>query len=394
MAIFGDSGEDKHTCPASAAYDREAPEPFIGTLSFHHFNMILSGACVGAVCLFISVLMFRHATHLSKPREQIKIMKICLLLPLYSITSFLAICFPTAAVFLTPWLEVYQGLALGSFFLLLCEFLAADNEGGLDAFFDSYEPPQKRGESGMTGVEWFGKQWLAIWQYPIVALGVAIATDITEALDVYCLESNNVHFAHIWLTIIAIISVASAVISILVFYKGLKTHLQAHKSLTKLLAFKLIVGLAFLEKIIFTILHSTSALHPSATLSQADTEIGIPHLVICIQMVPFALFFPYAYSVVPYVDLTLYQSSSTAWIGLLNPIEIMRAMRVAIGIAARKKNGGMGQGLSSKRFDGGSGVYDRLEMHAGTHGGVAVPIPPPYHPIPRNSPSVPFVRRQ
>ncbi|KAL3482884.1 organic solute transporter Ostalpha-domain-containing protein [Aspergillus germanicus] len=340
MAIFGDSteGEDgKHVCPSSAAYDIEAAEPFIGSLSFHHFNMILSGACVGLVCLIISILMFRHATHLSKPREQIKIMKICLLLPLYSITSFLAICFPTAAVSLTPWMEVYQGLALGSFFLLLCEFLARDNEEGVGGFFEAFDPPKKRGKEDVTGVEWFGKQWLAIWQYPIVALGVAIATDITEALDVYCLESNNVHFAHIWLTVIAIVSVAFAVISILIFYKGLKSHLQAHKPLSKLLAFKLIVGLAFIEKIIFTILHSTSTLHPTATLSQADTDIGIPHLVICIQMVPFALFFPYAYSVTPYVGLAPYESSTKAWIELVNPMEILRAMGVAIGMAARRR---------------------------------------------------------
>jgi hypothetical protein len=45
------------------------------------------------------------------------------------------------------------------------------------------------------------KQYLAISQYPIVAFGVVIATDITEALDVYCLESNNGHFAHIWVSL-------------------------------------------------------------------------------------------------------------------------------------------------------------------------------------------------
>jgi hypothetical protein len=50
----------------------EAAKAFIGSLSSYHFNMILSGACVCLVCLIISILMFRQATHLSKPREQIK----------------------------------------------------------------------------------------------------------------------------------------------------------------------------------------------------------------------------------------------------------------------------------------------------------------------------------
>ncbi|KAL4862733.1 organic solute transporter Ostalpha-domain-containing protein [Aspergillus spectabilis] len=362
MAIFGDSdkdsGEGKHTCPVSAPYDiLEAPEPFIGNLSFYHFNMILSGACVGIVFLVICILMIRHATHLSKPREQIKIMKSCLLLPLYSITSFLAIYFPTAAVSLTPWMEVYQALALGSFFLLLCEYIFAGHEGDMNTFFAAFDPPQKKGKEGLSGTKWLGKQWLAIWQYPIVALGVAVVTDVTEALDVYCLESNKAHFAHIWvITVIAIVSVAFAVISILMVYKGLKPHLQGHNPLLKLLAFKLIVALAFIERINFTILHSTSTLEPTPTLSAADTDIGIPHLVICIQMVPvgtniqltclipFACVFPYAYSVSPYIGQTPYEGSTKAWIGLINPMEILRAMGAALGLAARKRWSGGGAG--------------------------------------------------
>jgi hypothetical protein len=240
---------------------------------------------------------------------------------------------------------------------------------------------------------------------------VAIATDITEALNVYCLESNNVHFAHIWvstisniltfsvlisspqLTVIAIVSVAFAVISILIFYKGLKSHLQAHKPLSKLLAFKLIVGLAFIEKIIFTILHSTSTLHPTSTLSQADTDIGIPHLVICVQMVPFALFFPYAYSVTPYVGLTPYESSTKAWIGLVNPMELLRAMGVAIGMAARRR----GRSRASKRVARGNDVYDRLETaHPGMEYPPSGPMPPPlrpfqYNPVHANSADAPLV---
>jgi len=34
--------------------------------------MILSGSCAAFACLVIFALMFMHATHLSKPNEQIK----------------------------------------------------------------------------------------------------------------------------------------------------------------------------------------------------------------------------------------------------------------------------------------------------------------------------------
>jgi hypothetical protein len=94
--------------------------------------------------------------------------------------------------------------------------------------------------------------------------------------------------------------------------------MQEHKPLTKLVAFKMVIGLVFLEnvrwssavmfdthnsntlQIIFMILHSTDALKETSKLSYADVYIGIPTMIICIQMVPFAFFFNYAYSTKPY----------------------------------------------------------------------------------------------
>jgi hypothetical protein len=106
--------------------------------------------------------------------------------------------------------------------------------------------------------------------------------------------------------------------SILRFYTNLKSHMTEHKPLTKLLAFKMVVGLVFLEKvrqillntfrwirfdmlqIIFMILRSTDALKETSKLTYADVYIGLPTMLICIQMVPFAFFFLYAYSTKPY----------------------------------------------------------------------------------------------
>lgn len=49
-----------------------ADQAFIGSLSFYHFNMILSGACTACTCLLIFSLMAEHARRLSNPSEQIK----------------------------------------------------------------------------------------------------------------------------------------------------------------------------------------------------------------------------------------------------------------------------------------------------------------------------------
>ncbi|KAJ5934092.1 hypothetical protein N7466_003639, partial [Penicillium verhagenii] len=370
-----------------------AEQNIIENLSFHRLNMIISGASTAFVCIAIFSLMFWHAIHLSNPREQIKyvILRISLLIPLYTITSFLSICKPYAYVYITPWLELFQAVALGSFFLLLCEFISRDSQSEIDVFFSAFQAPQKKqNKPSLGGLEWFRKQWIAIFQYPVVALLTSLATDFTQIAGVYCLESGKVYFAHVWLTIITEASVAFAVISVLTFYRALKSHLASHQPLAKLLAFKLIVGLTFLEKysnkgfqIIFTILQSTNVLKPSSTLSYADVNIGIPNLVICLQMVPISVFFYYAYGVGPYKikqgdeihdfgfqegaignyqkvprvrNISNYQGGvlgMRALVSLFNPMEICRAIKFGFKMAQelghhdeRNKDSGTGIGIN------------------------------------------------
>jgi hypothetical protein len=44
------------------------------------------------------------------------------------------------------------------------------------------------------------KQWFMIFQYPIVALAAAIATDVTEAAGVYCQFQTQTYFAKLWVS--------------------------------------------------------------------------------------------------------------------------------------------------------------------------------------------------
>lgn len=51
------------------------------------------------------------------------------------------------------------------------------------------------------------------------------------------------------INIIGIISLGVAIVAILGFYNNLKGYMKEHKPLLKLLAFKLVVGLEFLEQV-------------------------------------------------------------------------------------------------------------------------------------------------
>ncbi|WYZ35072.1 hypothetical protein EsH8_I_001348 [Colletotrichum jinshuiense] len=357
LHIRADEGNSsKDACPV-VSLTENASQPFIGNMSFHTFNMILSGSFTAASCIIIFTLMFLHATHLSKSNEQIKILRISLIIPFWSIISFLSICFPTAEVYLHPWLEFVQSICLGTFFLLLCEFVSPSAHHR-DVFFAALTVKNKKAPTGQqNGLEWFRKMWFAVFQYPVVALLVAIITAITQAADVYCEFASKVHFAKLWLSIISNVSLTLSLMTVIRFFMQLRSQLAHHQPMAKFLAFKLVVSLTFLENIIFWILRDTGSLNATSTLSWADLRIGIPSMLICIEMLPLAAFFHYAYSHRPYVigsgnvrrplagDLEAYEPQSYsggpaglwALVEMWNPMEIVEALRFGLQLKMEER---------------------------------------------------------
>lgn len=81
-------------------------------------------------------------------------MRIATLLPIYSILSFIPICFPNAYVYLVGWVEVIQGIALYTFLMLLCDFLAPSDRNRI-IFFSSLRIPGRTDKNKTTdGLTW------------------------------------------------------------------------------------------------------------------------------------------------------------------------------------------------------------------------------------------------
>lgn len=147
--------------------------------------------------------MFRHATHLSKPNEQLKILRICLLIPVNSAIQFVGQVVPAAYFYIIPWGDMMQSFALGNFFLLLLEFISPhDNQR--DFFFSALQVPSKKsGKAPRDGIRWYRRKWIMVFQFPIVQFLVSIATDVTNSpnINIYCGSMNKPYFAHLWVSL-------------------------------------------------------------------------------------------------------------------------------------------------------------------------------------------------
>ncbi|EXJ77158.1 hypothetical protein A1O3_10316 [Capronia epimyces CBS 606.96] len=356
-------------CPLPDHLEQIGGGPFVGNLTFYHFNMIVSGSCTAVVLIAILGLMGRHAMHMSNPDEQLKIMRICNLIPSYQILSFISICFPNSYVYLQGFTEVFQGVALYAFLMLLCDYLAP-SDGDKVEFFSSLEvkrqwqPKKKR-----NGIAFLTLTWYSVLQYPVITWIAAVSQVVTQSLHVYCLDSTAAHFAHIWLQVITSLSTSVAVNAILQFYVNLKEYMTEHRPLLKLTAFKLIVGVVLVEKILFLILTGTKVLTPSASMTYIDVMMGLPTMVICVQMVPLSFLVLYAYRTTPYEisdsepilraqgyhavesagDEDAFMGGSQkryqggpwglrAWAGYLNPLQLFREVMSAHAMIHKARN--------------------------------------------------------
>lgn len=261
-----------HVCDMPRPLVNTETATLAGGYDFFTINQIVTGSCACFTLLSLFILMFRHATHFSRPNEQLNIMRIICYLPVFAIGCFLEVSFPNAYVYINPWLDFSQALALCNFFLLLCHFVSpADSHREL--FFAGLKVPQRKKRGGrrggrrdrgrgrgpepeaaeepINGLEWYRKRWLLIFQYPAVQALVGIVTAITESQGVYCLVNSSENFAHLWLDIVHNASLTFAVVACLGMYGALRGQLAHHKPLAKLAAFKLLIGITGLIQVCF-----------------------------------------------------------------------------------------------------------------------------------------------
>ncbi|KAL8678551.1 MAG: hypothetical protein Q9186_005096 [Xanthomendoza sp. 1 TL-2023] len=79
------------------------------------------------------------------------------------------------------------------------------------------------------------------------------------------------------------------------FYVQLKDDLAEHSPLLKVAAIKLVIFLSFWQTILISFLTSTGAIRSSPRFQDPDIRIGIPSLLLCIEMAIFSVFHLFAF---------------------------------------------------------------------------------------------------
>ena len=183
-----------------------------------------------------------------------------------------------------------------------------DNRSALFLLFIQYAAPEsttfndetfatvKAAEETKTIFNWPKVSWIFVFQYPIVEILCVILQEITEASGRYCLNSLSPKYAHVWVEVIETLSIGPCVFAILAFRSHLLRLMRMKRALGKIISFKIIVFIRFVQTWAFSLLLEYHVIKPSSTYSYNDILYGIPAVLTCAEMVIFSLGFWYAFS--------------------------------------------------------------------------------------------------
>lgn len=193
---------------------------------------------------------------MSRPREQIHIIRICLLLPIIASVFWVGVYIPRYYVYVYAIVVFCEPVTLMCFFLFICETLAAPVSG---PSYSTSSTPSRRDiflsplvtRARLNGVSItdknmfnpFRTNWVGIAQNVPVIWAVAIAIIATEAAGVFCLTAHDAHHAHIYLIVFKTISTFSALLHVLRTTLPIGSEVKKHRAMAKLWGFKALIFL-------------------------------------------------------------------------------------------------------------------------------------------------------
>ncbi|KAJ4299331.1 hypothetical protein N0V90_004576 [Kalmusia sp. IMI 367209] len=347
-----DDDNKDNSCPADpTSLPASQLKPVVGSLTFHDFATILSGACGIATLLIICVTILRHVTHYSNPVQQRQVIRILMLVPWVALFSFLIVWQEDVGEYLIESLDFGCSIAISAFLLLLCDYVMS-NPGGFEELFG--KGASKSGPGAADSPVWLKRTWYMVLQYFPVSIIVWVATAISLAVGTYCGASNKPRFAHIWLSVIKIASTTFAVLACLRFYKFKKDQLAPHKVMLKFFAFKGIIGLNALQTFIISILVGNSTIKPNEHMTYHDIKVALPSLLLACEMPLFAilLFFAFPVSVYKSDGLTPAAGPLTAMVQAFNITDLMSSFLRGPMRLVREQQWGIQRAMSMPLYAG------------------------------------------
>jgi hypothetical protein len=246
-----------------------------------------------------------HLTSYNHPSTQVYIIRILWMVPIYSISSWLAMKFHEKAVLFETIRDCYEAYVLYSFLQFLIQVL-----GGEEALVCLLKDKSPTRGVHMWGLQWCCEPWvmgqpvmrrdgdrvqwespffryckLGVLQYVLLKLVCAVAISIMEGKNVYHEGIFDWKSGYIYVCILTNTSQCWALYCLIFFYYATKTELSPIRPVGKFLAVKALVFFTWWQSVLISVLYQMNMIPTyNDEWSSAEIAKGIQNYIICIEM--------------------------------------------------------------------------------------------------------------
>lgn len=273
--------------------------------------------CLALTSVLLSIISVSgHLRNFTKPYLQRYIVRILLMVPIYSMNAWIAMIYPPCGIFLDSARECYESFVIYSFMKYLLNFLTYDTN--LQQYID-----QKPATRQVFPFCWLpacpsGRFFMinckhGILQYVVIRPMSSLIAFASELSGIYG-EGNLNPLSGKTYPLLFLINNGSqlvAMYSLLIFYTGYRHELKPMDPLVKFFSIKLVIFFSFFQSVAITgllefapVYEFAMSLFPNSEHSKLEVSKKLQELLICFDMLIAACAHWFAFPHTPYVDET------------------------------------------------------------------------------------------
>ena len=272
---------------------------------------ILAGASALAATLLTCVSVWLQFKNYRKPLLQRYVVRILLMVPIYSIASFVSLVSTKAAFWIDPFRDVYEAFTIYAFFQLLINFIGGERAliimmHGRPPVSHPWPLNQFLGKIDISDPHTFLAIKRGILQYTWIKPVLAFAAVIMKAAGVYSEGHTSIYDGYLWSSIIYNVSITISLYALAMFWVCMHQDLKPFRPMPKFLCIKGIIFASYWQGFILSVLVALKAF-PEHVRGYSPETLGaaIQDALICFEMPFFAVVHWYAFSWHDYADITI-----------------------------------------------------------------------------------------
>uniref|UniRef100_A0A6B2L8T7 Transmembrane protein 184C n=1 Tax=Arcella intermedia TaxID=1963864 RepID=A0A6B2L8T7_9EUKA len=235
-------------------------------------------------------LIYGHLYYWTCPSQQRYIVRLLMMVPIYSIDSWLSLIFQEQSIYFDIFRDCYEAYVMYQFFCLLTVYIEGDDNSG-----KLFEMLEKKDEihypyplcflRPFKPSPWFllvSKQF--ILQYVVVKPFISIIAAVLESLDLYNEGNFLPWYGFVYCTTLNLTSVNFSMYFLIWFYVTSSDELQEYKPIPKFLCIKSVIFFSFWQGVLIAALSYFEVIPDVGEWSKEDISRSLQDFIICIEM--------------------------------------------------------------------------------------------------------------